>query len=370
MTRARLDITGSFALLAALTGLGVTGCRHASAEAKVSREEAAVKVQTITVDEGDVPRFLTMTGTLIANQDADVAANVAGRIAQTYVERGSFVLQGAPLARIDSSSAAFSHSEASAQVKALEVENSLATRDCDRADKLFRDGSLSKAEHDRTTARCESTGYSKAAALARAQMAGKTLGDSVIRAPFAGVVVEKFVTPGEYVRADTRVVTLVDRDNMRLELSVSESSVNDVHEGQTVHFRVAGFGDTEFPARIRYVGPVLRRASRDLVVEATLDASAETAKGDGADRKLRPGMFATARLELGTFRAPTVPVRAIHEEGSLHRVFVVRDKKIEERIVETGEHLGDRVAVVQGVKTGEEVVESAAGEIKDGSRVE
>ena len=320
-----------------------------------------MKVQTVLVDEGDVPRFLLMTGTLVANQDADVAADANGRIAETYVERGSFVPRGAPLARIDARSLTLSHNEASAQVHALEVESSLAAKDCERAEKLFRDNSISKAEFDRQSARCESTSWSRAAAQARAHQAGRAVGDSTIRAPFAGIVAERFVEAGEFVRPDTRVVTLVDVDKLKLELHVSESAVSSVHEGQSVGFRVAGFGDTEFSAVVRNVAPALRRSSRDLVVEATLD---------NADRKLRPGMFATARIELGTFRAPTVPLRAVHEEGSLRRVFVVQNKKVEERIVETGEQLGDVVAVLSGVKTGEQVVETAAGQIKDGSRVE
>jgi membrane fusion protein, multidrug efflux system len=353
--------TFSLMAFAALSALGAAGCRHASAETKAAPQEPVIKVQTVQVDEGDVPRFLLLTGTLVANQDADVAADATGRIAETYVERGSFVPRGAPLARIDSRSLNLSHNEASAQAHALEVESALAARDCERSEKLYKDNSISKAEYDRQAARCESSTWSRAAAQARASQAGRAVGDSTIRAPFSGVVVERFVDSGEYVRPDTRVVTLVDVDKLKLELHVSESAVNSVHEGQTVGFRVAGFDDTEFKAEVRNVAPALRRANRDLVVEATLD---------NGDRKLRPGMFATARIELGTFRAPTVPFRVVHEEGSLRRVFVVQNKKVEERIVETGEQMGDAVAVLSGVKAGEQVVETAAGEIKDGSRVE
>src|SRR5882757_650818 len=105
MTRPRLDNTlAQILALAAISGIGAVGCRHASAEAKISQRESVVRVQTTTVEDADVPRFLTMTGTLIANQDADVAADVMGRIADTYVERGTFVRKGAPLARIDARS--------------------------------------------------------------------------------------------------------------------------------------------------------------------------------------------------------------------------------------------------------------------------
>src|SRR5439155_326904 len=83
------------------------------------------------------------------------------------------VRRGAPLVRIDARSLALSQSEASAQVRALEVESSLAAKDCERAGRLYHDNSISKAEYDRLSARCESTDWSKAAALARSRLASK-----------------------------------------------------------------------------------------------------------------------------------------------------------------------------------------------------
>jgi membrane fusion protein (multidrug efflux system) len=129
-----------------------------------------------------------------------------------------------------------------------------------------------------------------------------------------------------------------------------------------VSFRLASFGDREFPARIQYVGPAVRRASRDLVVEAILD---------NADHKLRPGMFAAAKVELGTASTPVVPLTALREEGSARRVFVVnRDKHLEERVVEAGDQMGDVVAIVHGVTSGERVVKVAASDVRDRLRVE
>jgi membrane fusion protein (multidrug efflux system) len=173
---------------------------------------------------------------------------------------------------------------------------------------------------------------------------------------------ERLVTAGEYVRADTRVVSLVDIDKLRLELTVPESAVGSVSEGQTVTFRVASFGDREFPAKVQYVGPAVRRASRDLVVEAILD---------NADHKLRPGLFAAARVELGSASTPVVPLTALRDEGAARRVFVVnRENHLEERIVEAGDAMGDVIAIVRGVTSGENVVKVAASDVRDGLRVE
>jgi membrane fusion protein (multidrug efflux system) len=348
-------------VLAMGSSLVFTGCSPAAAESRKSKEPpAAIKVDTATVSQRTLPKYLTLTGTLLPNQKADVAADVNGKIQATFVERGSFVKEGSALASVDPRSAAISRAEASAQARALEAQSALASADCERAEKLFADGSLSQAEHERQAAQCQATGWSKKAADARAQLAGKMLGDSTIRAPFSGIVAERLITVGEYVRPDTRVVSLVDIDTLRLELTVSESAIASVHEGQQVSFHVAGF-DEDFGATIRYVGPTLRRTSRDLVVEASLD---------NAGRKLKPGMFATAKIGLGTYDSPVVPATALREEGSTKHIFVITQNKLEERVVETGEQVGDVVAIAKGVAPGELIVARNGSDLKDGSTVQ
>jgi membrane fusion protein (multidrug efflux system) len=350
----------AFAALGA--SIGTAACKPAAADARHKKEIAVAKVETVAVAERDVPRFLTLTGTLVANQKADVAADAVGKVQRTYVERGSFVKKGELIAIVDARSAALTQAEASAEARAARVRSEQAKADCERSGRLFREGSISKAEHERQAAQCEASQWSKQAAEARASQAGRALGDSSIRAPFSGVVVERLVTAGEYVRADTRVVTLIDIDKLRLELTVPESAVGNVSEGQTVSFRLASFGDREFPAKIEYVGPAVRRTSRDLVVEATLDNS---------DHKLHPGMFATAKIELGRTSTPVVPLTALRDEGSARRVFVVNQAQhLEERVVEAGDQLGDVVSIVRGVASGERVVKVAAGDVRDGLRVE
>jgi membrane fusion protein, multidrug efflux system len=342
--------------------IAMAGCKPAAADVKHEKNDPAIRVETVLVADREVPRFLSLTGTLIANQKADVAADAVGKVQRTYVERGSFVGKGELLAIVDARSAALTQAEANAEARAAKVRSEQAKTDCERAGRLFQEGSISKAEYERQGAQCEASQWSNRAAEARANQAGRALGDSSIRAPFAGIVMERLVTAGEYVRSDTRVVSLVDIDKLRLELTVPESAVGNVGEGQTVSFRLASFGDREFSAKVQYVGPAVRRASRDLVVEAILD---------NADHKLRPGMFAVAKIELGTATTPVVPVTAVREEGSARRIFVVgREKHLEERIIEAGDQMGDVVAVIRGVASGERVVKVAAGDVRDGLRVE
>jgi membrane fusion protein (multidrug efflux system) len=360
MTPKSLQSTCALLALVAL-GSAAAGCRHAGADPRdAAAEEAPAKVDTVVVGERTLPKVLTLTGTLVANQEADVAADASGKVQQTFVERGSYVKRGMPLARVDARSAAISHAEATAQAKAVEAQSAVAKNDCERVERLFNDGSISRAEFERQTAQCQATQFSKEAADARAQMAGKVVGDATIRAPFSGIVAERFVTAGEYVRPDTRVVTLVDVDTLRLELTVQESAIGQIHEGQTVKFNVASASEP-FAAQVRYVGPAVRRASRDLVVEALVA---------NPDRVLKPGMFATAKVELGSYSAPVVPQSALRDSGISKHVFVVAQNRLEERVVETGDLVGDQVAIVKGVKAGDHVVGKVREDLRDGMRVE
>ena len=196
----------SLTLLPLAAGCGV---RESSAQSptKVPAAEPAVSVKTAPVGVQALPRTLTLTGTLTANRESGVAADVVGKVAEIYVERGSRVRAGAPLVRLDRRQAELADAEARSQSAAVESQAALAQAECVRAEKLFADGAINQAEFDRSKTQCEAAALNAHAARARRQMAGKNLGDLVIKAPFAGIVADRFVNVGEYVRADSKVAT-------------------------------------------------------------------------------------------------------------------------------------------------------------------
>lgn len=335
------------------------GCSSA-AEAQTVAPEKVVPVATVVVGERAVPRYLTLTGSLVANRHSEVAADASGKVAQTFVERGSFVDKGAMLAVLDASSAALAAADAAAQSKALGEQAALAAIERDRSERLLAKGAVSSAEVDRMRSQSQASASSAAAAQARAALAGKAVGDSRLRAPFAGLVAERFVSVGEYVRPDTRIVTLLEIDPLRLELTVPEASVGLVADGQPVEFAVSTYPSERFAGSVRYVGASVRRSSRDLVVEAV------TAN---PDKRLRPGMFATARLQVGEQRLPAVPSSAIRRDAGSPRVFVVVGDRLEERLVQLGESDGEFVAVIAGAKVGDAVVSAPGAQVRDGIKV-
>lgn len=360
--RGRAVTSAKLALAIAVTAaLGVAGCKKPETADPASKpvDDAPVAVKTVTVGEQPMPRWLRLTGTLTADETADVAADVTGKLLEVKVDRGAIVAKGDVLARTDARSAALASAEASAGLEVAKAQVAQAKVDCDRIEALSKTGAIAGADYDRAHAACFVTQQGEKLAAARVASATKPLGDANIRAPFAGLVSDRYANTGEYVRPDSKVVRLVSIDPIRLELSVPESSVGVVKEGQAVEFRVSAF-PAPFKGSIRYIGPSLRAQSRDLVVEAV---------AANPDHKLRPGMFATAQLDLGEASAIVVPKAALRSDGQVAHVFVVKDGRLEERIVELGEEKGDLVAVPMGVKKGETLVSPVPAEARDGAKV-
>lgn len=345
-----------------LAALSVSGCKARVSEAKASpAADAAVHVETAPVESRTVPVTLKLTGALGANRSSEVAADVAGKVAATHVERGSVVKKGALLARLDGASAALAAAQARADSEGARADALLAADELARVQQLHAKGAVAEVELTRAKARKEAADQRVAAASARAALQAKTASDVFIRAPFDGLVADRWVDEGEYVRPDTRVVTLIDVDTLRLKLFVPESAALSVREGQDVAFAVASEPGATFSARVRFIGPEVRSASRELVVEAVYE---------NRERRLRPGMFATARLQLGERKALVVPASALRKQGSGLRAFVVANGRIEARAVQTADGVGDEVVVTGGLAEGERIVTRATDELRDGLRAE
>ena len=321
----------------------------------------ALHVQTATAVERAVPRLLTVTGSLRASQESDLAADASGKVLHTSCERGQAVKKGDILALVDARAVGFAASAAEAQAKVAQSQLEQARRDCERVKHLLETRAISQAEFDRQTATCASQEWSAAAAEAQQQSASKMLGDASIRAPFDGVIGERFVNVGQYVQPNTRVASIYASDPLRLELTVPEANVASVATETPVSFTVVGYGDEAFTGHVKYISPNVRESTRDLVVEALVP---------NADGRLRPGMFAVAKLPLGTQLAPVVPAAALVRDDTGTRLFAVIGRQIQERLVQTGESSGDGVAIVAGVKPGDVVVLRPGAEVHDGARVE
>jgi membrane fusion protein (multidrug efflux system) len=340
----------------------VSGCNRAVGQTRSAGEAIpSVDVTLTTASVMKVPRVMTLSGTLVGNEQAKVAAGAAGKIVATHVERGQVVRKGMVLARLDGRAVRAQADEAMAQLESLKAQWSQAEIDCARTQSMFDKGAISKAEHDRSNTQCKTSKWSVSAAEARKSFMTEALRDTLIRAPFSGMVVERNVTMGEYVRPDSVIATLVDVAALRVELTVPEADLLLVRKGSSIVFRTAGHSDKgTYKGKILYIGPSVRQQSRDAVIEAMVENGLH---------ELRPGMFVTAQLALGELALPTVPEAAVRIEGGQRHVFVEVGGRLEDRLVQTADETSGMIPVKDGLKAGDRVVAQLTPVIRDGMRL-
>lgn len=391
-------------LLAALAlTMTAAGCgRPETGAIAAEGESAAVAVAATSVVAESITRLIRVSGTLVAQEKAEVSAEINGRVIATPIERGSPVGVNAELIRISPAEVVAQADEAEANVAQIEARlgirngetfdvervpevasakaaRQLAQAELERAKQLSERQLLSAADFDQRAAQSESAArqydtarnaalqqyQSLVAARARASLAKKAVADATVRSPFSGVVDERLVSVGDFVTRGMKVATVLRVDPLRVELTVPALFVSEVATGRTVTLEIDAYPGETFTGHVRYVSPALNAESRALIVEAEV-------ANEGV--RLKPGFFATAHIEQARREeALMVPASAIRTVAGTPRVFVVAgnasDRRAEERVVATGQPVGDKVEVTSGLAAGEQIVATGLDRVVDGVRL-
>ena len=391
--------THLFIIALAAAALASGACSSGSANGKEQPAAApVVAVSAVAATERPIARFIRATGSLMAEEQADVAAETAGRVMAATIERGTAVSQGQELIRISSTETDAQVKEAeanAAQIEARlgitggaaldvnavpEVQNAKAGADLAQAEfarikSLLDQRVVSQSEYDqrRTQAEAARQQYEAAkngaaqqyqmlqAARARVSLARKALADTSVRAPFSGVVAQRLVTTGDYVTKGMKVATIVRVNPLRVQLTVPEQAVSSMAPGQPVTFEVDAYPGRQFEGKVKYVSPALQADQRALTVEAIVP---------NAEGVLKPGLFATARIEQpGRTPGVLVPAASVQTVSGTSRLYVVAGDHVDERIVTTGETVGDLIEITKGLKAGERVATKNVAQLADGIKV-
>ncbi|MEI9940964.1 MAG: efflux RND transporter periplasmic adaptor subunit [Pseudomonadota bacterium] len=342
----------------ALVALAAPGCKG-KADAAPAPTAPAVTVVTDPVTNIEAPRTLRLTGTLRGERETDLAANVAGRVISMKIERGQHVAQGEVIAQVDVSGAALALAEARVAVQTSKTQENINQVDCARYERLKASNAVTDLEYDQVTAKCKTAPLNREAAEARQSIAAKNVGDGRIRSPFAGIVTDRYIQVGEYVQASSRVASLAQVADLRLEFSLPEQSYPDVKLGQDVGFRVGAYGNELFSGTVSHISGAVRE-TRDVLVEASVK---------NPDQKLLPGMFADVELTVGQETLPSIPKAAAFESNGKLNVYVVQGGALEQRVLQPGPEVEGRLSVRRGVVVGEQVVAVYNPELKNGQRV-
>jgi multidrug efflux pump subunit AcrA (membrane-fusion protein) len=399
--RRHTSITTSLTLLGALVVAASAGAGCAS---NPSAEEAAaatpdpLSIDTAVVESRPIDRFIRVTGSLTADEQAEVSAESGGRIVATPIERGTRVAAGTILVRVSPAEASAQLQEAeanAAQIQARlglkpdavfdpmvvpDVMNAKASLDWAEAEfarmrSLLEQKVVSQSEFDQRRTQVEAARQqyqvaqnaveqsyqSLQAARARLTLAAKNVADTSVRAPFAGIVAERLVSVGDYVTRGTRVATVVKTDPMRVELTIPEQAVSLVRVGQAVRLTVDAYPNETFAATVRFISPSLRADQRALTIEAI---------APNPSGRLKPGLFATASLQQPeSAPALLVPASGLETISGTSRVYVIKDARAEERIVTTGDRVAEQIEITSGVAAGEVIAIDPKGRLTDGAAV-
>jgi membrane fusion protein (multidrug efflux system) len=314
------------------------------------------------VELREVEHHIEASGQLVAQDEAQIAAEVPGRITEILLVEGDRADAGAVVLEIDPERRKLEVEDARARL--LEAEAALfeQQREAKRIRELHSRQVASQAQLDKIETQIKLAKARVAAARSHLGIAERALRDASVSAPFGGLIATRSVSVGEFVNVGQGLFELVALDPLEVEFSVAEKDSSRVALGSEVGVRVAPFPDELFRAAVTLVSPTIDERTRTLRLKAVLS---------NPDGRLRPGLF--AHVDLGVDRRSGVPM--VPEEAILYRsdeelVFVFgAEGRVERRTVETGVHQAGEVEVVKGLVGGEHVVTRGHQELIDGALV-
>src|SRR5512143_1005926 len=351
----------------ALLAVSGFGCGNDTAPARAAgpaKAQAPRPVRVVAAEVGRLPRTVTVTGTLAADEAVVAGFKVAGRVSEIAVDLGSTVRKGQVRAGLglprDGSSESVDP-EKTALVREARAVLEEARLNRDRTAQLWEKNYIARSEADASLSRLLVAESRYQAALEEIRnrqellaerssglaLARQQLADAVLSAPIDGAVRERRTSVGEYLAAGAPAFRLVRIHPLRLRVAVPEREAASVRVGQAV--RVLLEGDPAVHAgRVARLSPSIQEQNRTRIVEA------EVANRDG---RLRPGSFARAEIVVEADRtAVTVPASTVVTFAGLEKVFGIKDGKAIEKRIRTGRRSGDRVEILEGVAAGEPVV--------------
>ena len=359
-------------LLLALAAVGartVVKSRQAARAAPVKAEAAAPVLEflpsdLLTVTPRDLRQTLAASGSLRAYNQASVKARVAGEVREVLVREGETVKAGQVLVRMDEADYRARQAQAEGALLAARGQLDIAAKARENNRALLDRGFISKNAYDTASSQYDIAQANVNAAQGGLDVSHKALGDTVIRAPIAGMVASRSVQPGEKVSADNKLLDVIDLARMEMEVAVPTSDIIGIAPGQEVAVKVEGLPQP-LPATVVRINPSTQAGSRSIIAYLQLD---------NPQNRLRAGMFGEARLTLA--KKPGVlaaPPSALQRNGDSAYVYAIEQDKLVRRQVQTGMTGSDGdatlIEITGGLEPGARIVRSNLGNLPAGATV-
>lgn len=391
----------SFVLfLAAVAGVVTSAACRGDSNARAGTRDAAAKtVQTEQVHEQQLRRAIDVVGTLAAEDEVMISAEVEGRVRRLAADLGDHVQQGQVLVELDpeklqyaldQQKAAYARALASygasdinqlppiertPDVQRADAELGQAKQTHQRAEELSKRSLVPIQTLDDAAAvmRAKQASYELAlqnaknlradidASAAGVALAERRVRDAAIRAPFEGFVQQRLVSLGEFVKAEAPVMRVVRVDPLKVTAEIPERMAPWVAVGQTISLQVDAYADKKIAGRISRISPGVNQATRAFAFEALVPNN---------ESLLKPGTFARVHIETAQIdRVAMVSYVALQYRYGTYRAFVVDGDKLASRELKVGERIGDQIEVIDGIRPGERIAVSDVESLADGMTV-
>ncbi len=334
--------------------------------------------------------ILDASGYVVARRQATVASKITAKMVDLDIEEGDHVKAGQIIARLDDTNIRAALNQAAAQLDyaraglaETQVNLTNAERDYERQKSLMQGHFVSQAAVDNAQTSVDAlraqlaTQRSNVQVVAKAlSVAERNLDDTIVRAPFTGIVTVKAAQPGEMVSpisagggfTRTGIGTIVDMDSLEIQVDVNENFINRVRADQQASARLNAYPDWQIPAHVIAVIPTADRSKGTVTVRIAIDQK---------DPRLLPEMgvrvafLADAAREPGgkAAAAVTLPANAVQGSGTTGAVFVVHGDTVERRAVRLGAGSSDSVTVLAGLAAGERVAVGDFTRLADGAKI-
>lgn len=348
--------------LAVSLALFCTGCKGGKQEADANKAaDKAFPVDVANPRYEEVSHTLEAVGSFLPEDEVTVGAEVDGTIKKLFVDEGTVVQKEQPLLEIDDEKFRLAVEETQAQFRESQARLANSRSTLARMTKLLHDGVIDPQRFDdaKTQVALYEAVVEKLQALLNQSL--KSLRDTRVAAPMEGIVSDRMVAVGEYVKVGAALVKVVDSNPLKLVFSLPEKDAGLLRSGQKVLLSTRVYPGTTFDGSIYFINPKVDTATRTIEVKAWVDNS---------EYKLRPGFFVDVTVILNKRQALVLPESAVTVREGRIIVMAVENGRIAYRRVTPGVRFDGKVEVLDGVSASDTVVIYGRSEITEGTSVQ
>lgn len=355
---------GPLLLVLFLAPLAALGChRGEDTTAQAETPPTLVSPENLAAAERQLLRNGPLvSGSLTAERQATIRAEIAGKVLEVLVEQGQPVTKGQRLAQISDEAAEDGVISAKSAVRTAQEALAVAKRNAERSERLAAAGALAERDLEQAKQTALAAEAALADASARLASAEKQLAHTEIRSPLTGIISERQANSGDVASVGTALFTVVDPTSMRLEAQVPVSALEGLKIGTPVPFTVDGYADRNFEGKIVRINPAVDPATRQVRITVGIP---------NAGGRLVVGLFAQGRAAIESHEGVVVPSSAIDRKGVRPTVDRIKGGQVEKVEVTLGveDPSVDRVEITSGLAAGDSVLIGAARGLAPGTKI-